>query len=94
MIVAVVVLTVLLLAAVVLVVALARPTGLSRRLRSRLLVTLKTGATFDGVLFSADRDVWVLRNAQALGAGDNGATVPVDGEVLVMVADIEYAQKP
>lgn len=71
-----------------------RPTGVSRRLRSRVLVTLKSGATFDGVLFSADRSVWVLRNAQALGAGDNGATVPVDGEVLIFVTDIEFAQKP
>lgn len=71
-----------------------KPTGVSRRLRSRVLVTLKSGASFDGVLFSADRSVWVLRDAHALGAGDNGATVPVDGEVLIFVADVEYAQKP
>lgn len=64
------------------------------RLRSRVLVTLKSGATFDGVLFSADRRVWVLRSAQAIGAGDNGSTVPVDGEVLLFVTDIEYVQKP
>jgi hypothetical protein len=38
--------------------------------------------------------VWVLRNAQALGAGDNGATVAVDGEVLIFVSDVEFAQKP
>lgn len=64
------------------------------RLRSRLLVTLKSGAVFDGVLFAADRRVWVLRQAQALGAGDSGATVPVDGEMLLFVADIDFAQKP
>lgn len=94
MIAVVVVLAVLLLAAVAGLVLLSRPTGVSRRLRSRMVVTLKSGASFDGVLYSADRQVWVLRDAQALGAGDRGTNVPVDGEVLIHVADVEYAQKP
>ena len=64
------------------------------RTRSRVVVTLKSGASFEGVLFAADRGAWVLRDAHALGAGDHGANVPVDGELLVLVADIEYAQKP
>ena len=67
---------------------------LRSRLRTRLVVTLKSGAAFDGLLYGADRSVWVLRNVQAIGAGDNGSTVPVDGEVLILAADIDYAQKP
>lgn len=88
---AVIVLLVLALCALLFV---SREAQVRSRVRSRVLVTLKSGASFDGVLFSADRRVWVLRSAQALGAGDNGATVPVDGEVLLFVADIEYVQKP
>jgi hypothetical protein len=84
----------LLVVAVAALALIAHPSQLRRRLRSRLLVTLKSGTTFDGVLFAADRRVWVLRNAQALGAGDNGSTVPVDGEVLIFTADVEYVQKP
>lgn len=86
--------TVFVIASAVLIACVLRGALVRQRLRSRVLVTLKSGATFDGVLFSADRRVWVLRSAQALGAGDNGTTVPVDGEVLIFVADVEYVQKP
>jgi small nuclear ribonucleoprotein (snRNP)-like protein len=75
-------------------VVLSRPSAVSRRVRSRVLVTLKSGAAFDGVLASADRSAWVLRNAQALAAGEDGGPVPVDGEVLILTGDIDYAQRP
>lgn len=65
-----------------------------RRRRARLVVTLKSGASFEGVLFATDRRMWVLRDAHALAAGERGENVPVDGEVLIFTADIEYAQKP
>lgn len=71
-----------------------RRTALTGRLRSRVIVTLKSGDAFDGVLLSADRSVWILRNAQAVGLGENGTNAPVDGEVLVLTADIAFAQKP
>lgn len=72
----------------------ARPQAVARRLRHRVVVTLKSGESFAGVLWEADARCWVLRQAEALGAGDRGTDVVVDGEVLVMVADIAYAQKP
>jgi hypothetical protein len=59
-----------------------------------VVVTLKSGAAFDGVLYQADRGAWVLRNAHALGAADDGANVPVDGEVLILTSDIDFAQRP
>ena len=65
-----------------------------RRTKARLVVTLKSGASFEGVLFEADATAWVLRNARALRAAGDGADVPVDGEVLILVADVEYAQRP
>jgi small nuclear ribonucleoprotein (snRNP)-like protein len=72
-----------------------RPRSLVRsRLRSRVVVTLKSGASFEGVLAEVDARAWVLRSAQALGVGDHGANVPVDGEVLILVSDVEYAQRP
>lgn len=64
------------------------------RLRTRLIVTLKSGDAFDGVLWEADGRVWVLRQANAHGAGGQGEDLTVDGEVLLMVADIQYAQRP
>jgi small nuclear ribonucleoprotein (snRNP)-like protein len=61
-------------------------------LRHRLVVTLKSGEAFDGVLFEADPEAWVLRNANAVG--HDGKTLPVDGEVLILTADIAFAQRP
>lgn len=74
--------------------AAAQPRVMKARMRHRVVVTLKDGGSFDGVLWETDSRVWVLRNAVALGAGDRDADVPVDGEVLVMVADVAYAQRP
>jgi hypothetical protein len=36
----------------------------------------------------------VLRNAHALGAADDGGNVLVDGEVILLAADIDFAQRP
>lgn len=67
---------------------------LRKRLKTRLLVTLKSGDVFDGVLFAVDRSCWVLRNATAVGAGRDGAPVPLDGEVVLLTADVAFAQRP
>jgi len=64
-----------------------------KRLHYRVIVTLKSGAAFEGVLWEQDREALVLRDTQAI-PGPNQAPVPVDGELLVFVADVEYIQKP
>ena len=70
------------------------PGLLADRLRHRSIVTLKSGEAFGGVLFAADDQSVVLREAAALGAGDRGANVVVDGEVLILRGDISYIQLP
>jgi small nuclear ribonucleoprotein (snRNP)-like protein len=66
---------------------------LRSHLRSRVIVTLKSGAAFDGVLVEADDRAWVLRDCTALG-GSQSRPIPVDGEVIVLAQDVDYAQKP
>lgn len=67
---------------------------LRARLRHRVILTLNTGETWDGVLFDFDARAWVLREVTALGVGSNRTNVPVDGELLVLVEDIAYVQLP
>ncbi len=62
--------------------------------RDKVVVTLKSGATFSGALYAVDATVLVLRNTQALGAGPRGETSPVDGELLVFLRDVDYLQRP
>lgn len=65
---------------------------LQARLRRRVIVTLHSGDAFGGVLFELDRHAWVLREATAIGAGENRDNLIVDGELLVLACDIAYAQ--
>lgn len=67
---------------------------LATRRRKRAVVTLKTGESFVGVLYSTDRDALVLRSAEALGIGENRSNVAVDGEVLILRSDVAYLQLP
>lgn len=67
---------------------------LNTRLRHKVIITLKDGSSFSGVLFDADRDAFVLRNAEAHDPNPRSAAVPVDGEVLVLRADVSYMQIP
>lgn len=65
---------------------------LRSRMRQEALVTLKAGPTFSGVLWEQDRRALVLRNAVQ---HTNEATgVPVDGELLLLWADVAYVQMP
>lgn len=66
---------------------------LKTRLHYRVIVTLKSGAAFQGVLWEQDRQALILRDAEAI-PGSNQQTVPVDGELLVFVADVDFIQKP
>lgn len=67
---------------------------IASRVRSKVIVTLKTGQSFAGVVVEADDQAWVLRSADALGGADDGSDLPVDGEIILLTADIAYAQKP
>lgn len=72
----------------------ALPDAVEERLRRRVIVTLKSGAVFGGVLFAADDRAWVLREAAAVGAGEHRANLLIDGELVVLVADVAYVQLP
>lgn len=67
---------------------------LESRLRERFVVTLKTGQSFEGLLYSHDDRHWVLRDASAIGAAEKNTNLPVDGEVVLLTAEIAYAQRP
>lgn len=58
------------------------------------MVTTKANAAFSGVLFSHDNKALVLRGAAAIGAGHNGVDLPLDGEILILMADVAYIQRP
>ena len=72
--------------------------GRDRLLRERccdkVVVTLKTGASFGGVLFMADERSLVLRDTQALGVGPGGDHLAVDGELFLFRTDIDFLQRP
>lgn len=58
------------------------------------MVTLKSGAAFSGVLYAQDARTLILRDVQALAAGENQTNVPVDGELVLFIADVAYLQRP
>lgn len=66
------------------------------RLRHRrtVIVTLKSGHAFRGVLFDSDLTALVLRNAEALPGPPAPAAVPVDGEVVILSSEVEFIQRP
>lgn len=64
------------------------------RLRDTVVVTLKSGASFRGVLFEVDDRTVVLRNAEAFHTGDTGARTAVDGELVLARRDVEFIQRP
>lgn len=67
---------------------------LTSRLRESVIVTLKTGDSFSGVLYSHDDKALVLRGAEAIGAGEKKTNLPLDGELLVLMADVAWMQRP
>ena len=70
------------------------PSGIDRLIREQIIVTLKTGEAWQGVLWEDDGRVLVLRNALGLGMAERAENLPVDGELILFVSDIAYAQKP
>ena len=67
---------------------------LSSRLRERFVVTTKTGVSFVGVLYSFDSTALVLKDALAVGAGEDKSDVPLDGEQLVPWDNVDFMQRP
>lgn len=67
---------------------------LATRRRRKVIVTLKTGEAFSGVLFASDRDAVVLREATAIAFGPKAENVTVEGEALILRSDIAYMQLP
>lgn len=60
----------------------------SRTVRA-VIVTLKSGSSFKGVLWQHDAQAIALRNVQLLSPD---APTPVDGELVVFVADVDTMQ--
>lgn len=73
---------------------MSRSRVLSSRFRERVLVTTKSGDSFDGILYSADRHAIVLRQAAAVGAGENRTDLPLDGELILLLPDVAWLQRP
>lgn len=60
-------------------------------LRSRFIATLKTGETFEGLLYDADPATLVFADAWVVGA--NGRS-QVDGQLFFARSDVAYMQIP
>lgn len=71
-----------------------RNVALAGRRFRRVIVALKDGTSFAGVIEAVDRQALVLRNAEAIGVGDNKTNLAVDGEVIVLLVDVAYLQRP
>lgn len=68
-----------------------RPDRILRsHLRYRLVVTMRDGATWDGVVMDADERTLILRDVEAIQP--DKTRVPADGEVLVPRDQIAYCQ--
>lgn len=55
-----------------------------------VVVNLKTGSTFRGVLWKKRQGYVVLRNAEMLRG--KAESVPVDGEVMIDSANVDFIQ--
>lgn len=67
---------------------------LRSKLRSRVIVTLKSGASFEGLFFREDRESIELRQASALAAADDRSDVSLDGDLILMKFDVDFIQRP
>lgn len=67
---------------------------LTSRFRERVVVTTKAGAAFGGILYSADSKALVLRDASAMGAAEDKTDIALDGELIVLMADVAWIQRP
>lgn len=61
-------------------------------LRTRYLVTLKSGESFDGLLEDADSMTLVMVSAKSLAVGRD--PIAVDGSLILSRSDVAYLQRP
>lgn len=66
-------------------------TAWTRRLRSRFLVQLRSGTAIEGILWRTEGRVVILRDVRIHAPGST-SPVRADGEVLVELDHIDYAQ--
>ncbi len=64
---------------------------LRNRERCVFIVTTKDGRAYRGVLFDSDQQCMVLRNTEAL---DGSGPIPIDGELLLLWADVAFLNRP
>lgn len=69
----------------------ARDRLIRRTLRERFVVTMKSGATFEGLLAEVDDRTVVLVNASAL---DENGRHRVDGSLYLPRSEVDYLQRP
>jgi small nuclear ribonucleoprotein (snRNP)-like protein len=65
---------------------------LDERLLEYVVVTLKSGTTFGGVLYVEDAGAVVLAKAEHIKR--DGTKVPADGEIVVLRGDVDFIQRP
>lgn len=65
------------------------PEPWAEKVRRPAVVTLRTGVSFQGLVWSVDRELMVLREA-AIVTPDGPA--PADGEVVVERSQVDYVQ--
>ena len=72
------------------------PAVVDRLVRERLVVTLKSGSAFSGVLYEADARYLALRGVVHYERTPEGGVVetPADGELFIAVTDVDYIQRP
>jgi len=56
--------------------------------------TMGVASSFSGVLYAEDRAALVLREAVALRVGERADDVPLDGELVLLLVDVDYIQRP
>jgi small nuclear ribonucleoprotein (snRNP)-like protein len=67
---------------------------LTSRFREQVIVNTKSGSAWAGVLYSCDKQALVLRNVEAVGEGENRTNLPMDGEIILLLSDVEFVQRP
>ena len=60
-----------------------------RIVRRRMLINLKNGKAFSGILWKRDRRLLLLRDAVLF---EDGQTRPLDGEIIVDRRDVDFMQ--
>jgi len=76
-----------------LIVTTTRDRLVRHRVREDVIVTMRSGEAFRGVLHDVDGRSFVLRDAKAL-TDASARPVPVDGELVLDRAQIDYMQRP